>query len=68
MRAAVSVVIPTLNAAAGLPGCLAALMEGVEAGVVGDSPYLENVIVRDHRNDTPTRQDSDDHLSPGATS
>ena len=34
MRAAVSVVIPTLNAAAGLPGCLAALMEGVEAGVV----------------------------------
>ena len=34
MRAAVSVVIPTLNAGETLPGCLAALMEGVETGVI----------------------------------
>jgi hypothetical protein len=34
MRAAVSVVIPTLDAARGLPGCLAALVEGLEAGVI----------------------------------
>lgn len=34
MRAALSVVIPTRNAEAGLPVCLAALMEGLEAGVI----------------------------------
>jgi len=34
MRAAVSVVIPTLDAAQGLPGCLATLVEGLEAGVI----------------------------------
>ncbi|MTJ04951.1 MAG: glycosyltransferase [Sediminimonas qiaohouensis] len=34
MRAPVSVVIPTLDAAARLPSCLAALMEGVEAGLI----------------------------------
>ncbi len=34
MRAALSVVIPTLNAEVGLPGCLAALMEGLEAGLI----------------------------------
>lgn len=34
MRAKLSVVIPTLNAAEALPGCLAALMEGVEAGLI----------------------------------
>jgi rSAM/selenodomain-associated transferase 2 len=34
MRAAVSVVIPTLNAEAELPGTLAALMEGLSAGVI----------------------------------
>ncbi|WP_299848228.1 TIGR04283 family arsenosugar biosynthesis glycosyltransferase [uncultured Roseovarius sp.] len=34
MRAKLSVVIPTLNAAQALPGCLAALMEGVEAGLI----------------------------------
>ncbi|PIE13195.1 MAG: glycosyl transferase [Rhodobacterales bacterium] len=34
MRAELSVVIPTLNAGRGLPPCLAALMEGVEAGVI----------------------------------
>ncbi|WP_297769799.1 TIGR04283 family arsenosugar biosynthesis glycosyltransferase [uncultured Roseovarius sp.] len=34
MRAALSVIIPTLNAAEALPGCLAALIEGLEAGVI----------------------------------
>jgi len=34
MRAAVSIVIPTLNAAETLPGCLAALFEGLEAGAI----------------------------------
>jgi rSAM/selenodomain-associated transferase 2 len=34
MRAPISVVIPTLNAEAPLPGCLAALFEGLNAGVI----------------------------------
>jgi len=34
MRAPLSVVIPTLNAAEDLPGCLAALTEGVTAGLL----------------------------------
>lgn len=34
MRAPISVVIPTLEAEAALPGCLAALMEGLEAGLI----------------------------------
>lgn len=34
MRAELSVVIPTLNAASTLPGCLAALFEGLEAGLI----------------------------------
>lgn len=34
MRAPISVIIPTLNAEAGLPGCLAALGEGLEAGLI----------------------------------
>lgn len=34
MPAPLSIVIPTLNAAHGLPGCLAALMEGLDAGVI----------------------------------
>jgi len=34
MRAALSVVIPTLNADAALPACLAALIEGLEAGLI----------------------------------
>lgn len=34
MRAPLSIIIPTLNAEAALPGALAALMEGVEAGLV----------------------------------
>lgn len=34
MRAALSVIIPTLNAAQSLPACLGALIEGLEAGLV----------------------------------
>ena len=34
MRAPLSIVVPTLDAAAELPGCLAALMEGVGEGLV----------------------------------
>ena len=34
MRAPISVVIPVLNGAEALPGCAAALMEGVEAGLI----------------------------------
>lgn len=34
MRAPISVIIPTLNAATDLPACLAALMEGIEAGLI----------------------------------
>ncbi|SHK95590.1 hypothetical protein SAMN05444414_10330 [Roseovarius marisflavi] len=34
MRAALSVVIPTLNADAALPACLGALIEGLEAGLI----------------------------------
>ncbi len=34
MPAPISVVVPTLNAAEGLPGCLQALMPGLEAGLI----------------------------------
>ena len=34
MRAPISVIIPTLDAAEPLPACLAALMEGLDAGLV----------------------------------
>jgi len=34
MRAPVSVIIPTLNAASGLPACLGALGEGLEVGLI----------------------------------
>ena len=34
MRAPISVIIPTLNAATTLPGCAAALMEGLNAGLI----------------------------------
>lgn len=34
MRAPISVIIPTLNAGAALPSCVAALMEGLEAGLI----------------------------------
>ena len=41
MAAPISVVIPTLNAATALPGCVASLMEGVEAGI------LREVVISD---------------------
>ena len=54
MRAKLSVVIPTLNAAPALPGCLAALMGGVEAGLIrelvisdGGSGDATRVIARE---------------------
>ncbi|MBD3662796.1 TIGR04283 family arsenosugar biosynthesis glycosyltransferase [Sulfitobacter sp. TSTF-M16] len=34
MRAPISVIIPTLNAVDALPGCLGALMEGLDAGLI----------------------------------
>jgi rSAM/selenodomain-associated transferase 2 len=34
MRAPLSVIIPTLQAAPALPGCLSALIEGLEAGII----------------------------------
>lgn len=34
MRAEISVIVPTLNAAESLPACLSALMEGVAAGLI----------------------------------
>lgn len=48
MRAPISVVIPTLNAATALPGCVAALMEGLEAGLIRE------VIVTDGGSDDDT--------------
>lgn len=36
MTAPISVIIPTLNAAHALPGCAAALLEGVHAGLIGE--------------------------------
>ena len=41
MRARLSVVIPTLNAAAALPACLARLMEGVEAGLIRELIFTD---------------------------
>ncbi|KGM86845.1 Glycosyltransferase involved in cell wall biogenesis [Roseovarius mucosus DSM 17069] len=53
MRAALSVVIPTRNAAVVLPGCLAALMEGLEAGVIRE------VVITDGGSDDATLQIAD---------
>ncbi|MFZ5965058.1 TIGR04283 family arsenosugar biosynthesis glycosyltransferase [Thalassococcus sp. BH17M4-6] len=54
MRAPISVIIPTLNAQASLPGCLAALVEGVSSGLVRE------VIVTDGGSQDDTRQIADD--------
>ncbi|PHO02890.1 glycosyl transferase [Rhodobacteraceae bacterium 4F10] len=54
MRAPVSVVIPTLNAAAALPACLAALYEGVQAGIIRE------LIVVDGGSDDDTRTIADE--------
>lgn len=53
MAAPLSVIIPTLNAASSLPGCLAALMEGVEAGLITE------VIVSDAQSSDDTRDIAD---------
>ncbi|WP_422001892.1 TIGR04283 family arsenosugar biosynthesis glycosyltransferase [Roseovarius mucosus] len=50
MRAALSVVIPTLNAASVLPACLAALMEGLEAGLIRE------LVISDGGSDDATLQ------------
>jgi hypothetical protein len=53
MRAALSVVIPTRNAGAGLPTCLAALVEGLEAGLIRE------LIVSDAGSEDTTLQIAD---------
>jgi len=50
MRAPLSIVIPTLNAADALPACLGALMEGLEAGLIRE------VIVTDGGSEDETRK------------
>lgn len=53
MRAALSVIIPTLNAEAGLVACLGGLFEGVEAGIIRE------VIVSDGGSEDATLQIAD---------
>ncbi|SEO35381.1 Glycosyl transferase family 2 [Salinihabitans flavidus] len=53
MRAPVSVIIPTLQAEAALAGCLAALMEGLEAGLIRE------VIVSDGGSQDATHRIAD---------
>ena len=50
MRAPISVVIPVLNAQTTLPACAAALIEGIEAGLIRE------MIVSDGGSDDDTRQ------------
>lgn len=53
MRAPISIVIPTLNASQSLPNCLAALMEGLEAG------WVRELIVSDGGSTDETRKIAD---------
>ena len=53
MRAPISVVIPTLNAGESLPGCLAALGEGLQAGLIRE------LIVSDGGSDDATLEISE---------
>jgi len=65
MRAELSVVIPTLNAETGLPGCLASLMEGVEAGLIRE------LVISDGGSHDATLQIADEvgaHLVAGPPS
>ncbi|WP_375687243.1 TIGR04283 family arsenosugar biosynthesis glycosyltransferase [Pseudooceanicola sp. LIPI14-2-Ac024] len=50
MRAPISVIIPTLDAAAALPGCAAALFEGLQAGLIRE------VVVSDGGSADRTRE------------
>ncbi|MBV7377974.1 glycosyltransferase [Maritimibacter dapengensis] len=54
MRAALSIVIPTLNAESVLPACLASLMPGVEAGLVRE------VVIADGGSDDATQMIADE--------
>ena len=50
MRAPLSIVIPTLNASEALPACLAALIEGLNAGI------LREVIISDGGSNDATQR------------
>lgn len=54
MRAALTVIIPTQNAQDVLPGCLAALMEGLALGLIRD------VVISDGGSEDATRRIADD--------
>lgn len=54
MRAALSIVIPTLNAESVLPACLASLLPGVEAGLVRE------VVIADGGSDDATQVIADE--------
>ncbi len=54
MRAPISVIVPTLNAASELPATLTALIEGVEAGLIGE------LIISDGGSADHTRAIADD--------
>lgn len=65
MRAPLSIVIPTLNAGEALPGCLVALMEGVESGLIRD------LVISDGGSTDQTREIAEDagaELVAGAAS
>ncbi|MFK7752758.1 MAG: TIGR04283 family arsenosugar biosynthesis glycosyltransferase [Sedimentitalea sp.] len=53
MSARISIVVPTLNSAAGLPGCLEALIEGLTAGVIRE------LIITDGGSDDTTLEIAD---------
>ncbi len=54
MPAPISVIIPTLNASAGLPACLQALMPGLEAGLIRE------LVISDGGSDDTTAQIADE--------
>jgi rSAM/selenodomain-associated transferase 2 len=65
MRAEISVVVPTLNAAGELPGCLEALYEGIGAGLIRD------LIISDGGSDDATLTIAEEvgaQVVPGAPS
>lgn len=54
MPAPISVIVPTLNAARALPGCLAALVEGLDAGLIAE------LVVSDGGSDDGTQALADE--------